>query len=84
MWAAAGPGARPGWGTRPMERISAETVRQLAAAAGIRPDEQSLAGLARALEATISAVEACDALDLSQHQPASVFRLSGGASDAEL
>lgn len=67
-----------------MERISAETVRQLAAAAGIRPDEQSVPGLARALAATIAAVEACDALDLSQREPASIFRLSGGASDAEL
>ena len=67
-----------------MERISAETVRQLAAAAGIRPDERSLGGLARALEATIAAVEACDALDLAHHEPASIFRLSGGASDAEL
>ncbi len=67
-----------------MPELTADTVRQLARAAGIRPEEQSLEALARALNATIDALERCQALDLPAHEPACTFRLSGGAADAEL
>lgn len=67
-----------------MPDLSAETVRQLARAAGIRPEEQSLERLASALKATIGALERCEALDLAAHEPACTFRLSGGPADAEL
>lgn len=66
-----------------MSRITIETVRQLAAVVGIRPDEAQLAGLAKGLEATLAAIERCDELGLGQHEPAATFQLSGGATDAE-
>jgi hypothetical protein len=64
-------------------RITADTVRQLAAAAGIRPDENSLEGIARGLDGMIAMIEGCEAMGLSAHEPATTFTLTGGASDAE-
>ena len=71
-------------GVKAMPHLSAETVRQLAAAAGIRPEEQSLEDLARGLEAALGALERCEELDLGAHEPACTFQLRGGAADAEL
>jgi hypothetical protein len=67
-----------------MPELTADTIRQLARAVGIRPQEQSLEALARALGATIAAIERCEALDLAAHEPACTLRLSGGPADAEL
>jgi len=64
-------------------RITAATVRELAAAAGIHPAEASLDGLARGLAAMLAAIESCEALDLDRHEPSSWPRLSGGAINAE-
>lgn len=67
-----------------MAKITAATVRELAAVAGIRPEEASLDGLARGLAAMLAAIESCEALDLDRHEPGTGLRLSGGAIDAEL
>ena len=64
-------------------RMTADTVRQLAAAAGIRPEESSLEGIARGLEGMIAAIERCEQMGLGAHEPATTFTLTGGASDAE-
>jgi Asp-tRNA(Asn)/Glu-tRNA(Gln) amidotransferase C subunit len=66
-----------------VRRITADTVRQLAAAAGIRPDESSLEGIARGLDGMIGLIERCEEMGLSAHEPATTFTLTGGASDAE-
>jgi hypothetical protein len=67
-----------------MDRVTADTVRQLAAAVGIRPEEGRLAELAGALGALLGAIERCDELNLVEHEPATIFRLTGGPTDAEL
>ena len=67
-----------------MARISDETVRQLARAADIRPDEAELGTMAELLEGLLVAIERCEELNLSEHEPANRFGLSGGATDAEL
>jgi Asp-tRNA(Asn)/Glu-tRNA(Gln) amidotransferase C subunit len=64
--------------------VTAETVRQLAALVGIQVGETQLEELASGLQAMIGAVERCEALNLAEHEPATTFRLSGGATDAEL
>jgi hypothetical protein len=67
-----------------MTTFTAATVRELAAVAGIRPDEASLDGLARGLTGLLAAIESCEALEPSRHEPATQLHLSGGASDAQL
>lgn len=67
-----------------MTRITADTVRQLAAAVGIRPESSQIDDLARGLDATLAAIDRCDELGLAGHELAAVFRLTGGAADAEL
>jgi Asp-tRNA(Asn)/Glu-tRNA(Gln) amidotransferase C subunit len=66
-----------------MARITQDTVRQLAVATGIRPADDELAPLADALDAILTAVDRCEELGLDQHEPATGFRLTGGAPDAE-
>jgi hypothetical protein len=68
---------------RVMTRISASTIRELAATAGITPESDSLDDLAHGLEAVLAAIERCDALGLRSHEPITRFRLSGGAEDAQ-
>ena len=65
-------------------RITPETVRQLARAAGIRPEESQLDELASGLETMLASIERCETLNLAEHEPATNLRLSGGAIDAEL
>ena len=65
-------------------KITPETVRELARAAGIRPEEAQLGALAASLEAMLATIERCEALNLAEHEPATALRLSGGAVDAEL
>jgi hypothetical protein len=67
-----------------MDRIGAETVRQLSLAVDIRPDEAQLGELAQALDVLLNAVERSDELNLAEHEPTVRFGLSGGAVDAEL
>jgi Asp-tRNA(Asn)/Glu-tRNA(Gln) amidotransferase C subunit len=75
-----------------MDRVNADTVRQLAKAADIRADEAQLTDLAQALNVLLAAIERCDALSpslgsgeaLPHHEPAARFTLTGGATDAEL
>ena len=65
-------------------RVTADTIRQLAAAANIRPDEAQLDELGQTLGAMLAAIERCDALNPAEHEPATTFKLSGGPIDAEL
>jgi hypothetical protein len=65
-----------------MEQITAETVRELAAAIGITPREERLEDIARGLAATLAAIERCEALDLAAHEPATTWTLSGRPADA--
>jgi len=67
-----------------MARITDETVRQLALAADVRPEEAGMAELAQQLGGLLAAIERCEELNLSEHEPASRFGLSGGAADAQL
>ena len=69
---------------QPEPRITVETVRQLVAAVDIRPEQDQYAELARTLGAMLNAIDRCDALNLAAHEPATSFRVTGGASDAEL
>jgi hypothetical protein len=64
--------------------MTPETVRELARAAGIRPDEAQLGALAAGLETMLASIERCETLNLAEHEPATSLRLSGGAADAEL
>jgi hypothetical protein len=66
-----------------MDRITAETVRQVAAAVGIHPLEERLEALALSYAATLASVERLDELDLARFEPATVWRLDGGAADAD-
>ena len=64
--------------------ISEETIRQFAAAAGVRPDESTFAELAKGLGAMLAAIERAEELGLAEHEPCTTLRLSGGPTDAEL
>lgn len=64
-------------------RITPDTVRQLAAAAGIRPEQADLAALAQTLGTMLATIERCEALNLAQHEPATTFRPTSGAADAD-
>jgi hypothetical protein len=65
-------------------RIDVATVRQLAIAAGIRPAEDELERLAEGLRMAIEAIDRADHLGIERHEPATAFRLSGGAVDEQL
>jgi Asp-tRNA(Asn)/Glu-tRNA(Gln) amidotransferase C subunit len=67
-----------------MDRMTAETIRQLGVAADIRPDEAQLPELAQSLNVLLAAIERCDALDLVKHEPSTRFDASGGTTDAQL
>jgi Asp-tRNA(Asn)/Glu-tRNA(Gln) amidotransferase C subunit len=64
-----------------MNRITPETVRQLAQAAGIRPDEARLGELTQSLAAIIEAVERCEELGLEAFEPAINLRLDDRTGD---
>lgn len=64
-----------------MPRLTSETIRQLAQAAGIRPDEAHLDGLAQSLSAIIEAVEHCEELGLSSYEPTTILRLDARTDD---
>ena len=68
----------------PGTRITSEAVRHLAAAAGVQPDESTFAEFAKGLGAMLSAIERAEELGLSEHEPCTTLRLSGGPTDAEL
>ena len=65
-----------------MERITAETVRQMAAAVGIRPREERLEAIGQGLAGMLAAIERCEQLDLAAHEPATTWQL-GGADDGQ-
>jgi Asp-tRNA(Asn)/Glu-tRNA(Gln) amidotransferase C subunit len=67
----------------PAPRISAETVRQLAAAVGLSIEEARLGEVAAGLGAMIAVIERAEVLDLDAHEPCTTLELSGGAPDAE-
>lgn len=68
----------------PAPRIGADTARQLALAAGIRPDDAALEEYARTLGIMLAAVDRTEELNLAEHEPCTTLRLSGGPTDAEL
>lgn len=68
----------------PTSRITPETARELAAAAGVRPDDSSLEEYAKTLGIMLAAIDRAEALNLAEHEPCTSLRLSGGPTDAEL
>jgi hypothetical protein len=67
-----------------MDRVTAETIRQLGIVADIRPDELQTAELAQGLNVLLAAIERCDQLNLAPgpeegHEPVTRFDPSGGA-----
>ena len=65
------------------QRITVDTIRQLAGLVGLRPREADLDGMARGLDGMLAAIERCNELGLDQHEPAVTLTLTGGATDAE-
>jgi Asp-tRNA(Asn)/Glu-tRNA(Gln) amidotransferase C subunit len=66
-----------------MAKVTAETVRQIADAIGIHPREERLEALAQSFGGTLGLVEKLDELNLAQFEPATVWRLEGGAVDGD-